>query len=143
MTRASFLFLSQEDVVAAGGLDVEATIDVVEEALRFHAEGDTRLPKKSALLWSDDPGNEETRGRIMAMPAYVGGSIGLAGMKWIPSVPSNPSGLPRGIGLIVLSDPETGLPVAIMDGTIASASRTRSAASPPGSSRRRRAATPP
>ena len=125
MTRAVFRFLSQEDVVAAGGLDVDATIDVVEEALRLHAEGDTRLPKKSALLWSDDPGNEETQGRIMAMPAYVGGSIGLAGMKWIPSVPSNPSrGLPRGIGLIVLSDPETGLPVAIMDGTIVSAART-------------------
>jgi len=125
VSRASFLFLSQEDVVAAGGLDVGATIDVVEEALRLHAEGETRLPKKSALLWSDDPGNEETQGRIMAMPAYVGGSIGLAGMKWIPSVPSNPSrGLPRGIGLIVLSDPETGLPVAIMDGTIVSAART-------------------
>ena len=23
----------------------------------------------------------------MAMPAYVGGSIAMAGMKWIPSVP--------------------------------------------------------
>jgi ornithine cyclodeaminase/alanine dehydrogenase-like protein (mu-crystallin family) len=32
------------DVVAAGGLDVAATIDVVEEALRPRAEGDTRLP---------------------------------------------------------------------------------------------------
>ena len=125
MTEARFRFLSQEDVVAAGGLDVAATIDVVEEALRLHAEGNTRLPKKSALLWSDEPGNEETQGRIMAMPAYVGGSVGLAGMKWIPSVPSNPSrGLPRGVGLIVLSDPETGLPVAIMDGTIVSAART-------------------
>jgi ornithine cyclodeaminase len=125
VTQARFRFLSQEDVVAAGGLDVAATIDVVEEALRLHAEGETRLPKKSALLWSDEPGNEETQGRIMAMPAFVGGSIGLAGMKWIPSVPSNPSrGLPRGVGLVVLSDPETGLPVAIMDGTIVSAART-------------------
>ena len=93
------MFLSQEDVVAAGGLDVAATIDVVEEALRLHAVGDTRLPSKSALMWSDDLGSEETQGRIMAMPAYVGGSIALAGLKWIPSVPSNPArGLPRGIG---------------------------------------------
>ena len=37
--------------MAAGGLDVAATIDVVEEALRLHAEGDTWLPSKSALLW--------------------------------------------------------------------------------------------
>ena len=111
--------------MAAGGLDVAATIDVVEEALRLHAEGDTRLPSKSALLWSDELRSEETDGRIMAMPAYVGGSIALAGLKWIPSVPSNPSrGLPRGIGLIVLTHRETGLPVAVMDGTIVSAART-------------------
>jgi ornithine cyclodeaminase len=123
--EARFLFLSQEDVVEAGGLDMPATIEVVEEALRLHAEGDTRLPSKSALMWSDELGSEETLGRIMAMPAYVGGSIGLVGLKWIPSVPSNPSrGLPRGIGLIVLTDPATGLPVAIMDGTVVSAART-------------------
>ena len=123
--EARFLFLSQEDVLAAGGLDIPATIGVVEEALRLHAEGDTRLPSKSALLWSDELGSEETLGRIMAMPAYVGGSIGLAGLKWIPSVPSNPArGLPRGVGLIVLSAPETGLPVAVMDGTVVSAART-------------------
>jgi N-[(2S)-2-amino-2-carboxyethyl]-L-glutamate dehydrogenase len=125
VSEARFRFLSQEDVVAAGGLDVAATIDVVEEALRLHAEGDTRLPSKSALLWSDELGSEEKDGRIMAMPAYVGGSVGLVGLKWIPSVPSNPSrGLPRGIGLIVLTDPRTGLPVAVMDGTIVSAVRT-------------------
>lgn len=111
--------------MAAGGLDVAATIDVVEEALRLHADGETRLPSKSALLWSDELGSEERDGRIMAMPAFVGGSVGLVGLKWIPSVPSNPSrGLPRGIGLIVLTDPETGLPVAVMDGTIVSAVRT-------------------
>jgi ornithine cyclodeaminase len=123
--EARFVFLSQEDVLAAGGLDIPATIDVVEEALRLHAGGDTRLPKKSSILWSDELDSDETRGRIMAMPAYVGGSIGLAGLKWIPSVPTNPSrGLPRGVGLIVLSDPDTGLPLAVMDGTIVSAART-------------------
>jgi hypothetical protein len=125
VSEARFRFLSQEDVVAAVGLDVAATIDVVEEALRLHAEGDTRLPSKSALLWSDELGSEEKDGRIMAMPAYVGGSIALAGLKWIPSVPSNPSrGLPRGIGLILLTHRGTGLPVAVMDGTIVSAART-------------------
>jgi ornithine cyclodeaminase len=49
----------------------------------------------------------------------------MCGMKWIPSVPDNPSrGLPRGIGVILLSDPDTGLPVAFLDGTVVSAMRT-------------------
>jgi ornithine cyclodeaminase len=61
----------------------------------------------------------------MAMPAYVGGDTAMAGLKWIPSVPANPSrGLPRGIGVILLSHPETGLPQAFMDGTVVSAMRT-------------------
>ena len=46
MSEARFRFLSQEDVVAAGGLDVAATIDVVEEALRLHTvvKREERLP---------------------------------------------------------------------------------------------------
>ncbi len=125
VSGSEFLFLSQEDVVAAGGLEMPATIEVVEEALRLLARGEAILPPKTTIRWSEDIESEETHGRIMAMSAYVGGSIGLAGFKWIPSVPSNPSrGLPRGIGLVVLTDPDTGLPVAVMDGTITSAART-------------------
>ncbi|MGQ0668278.1 MAG: ornithine cyclodeaminase [Actinomycetota bacterium] len=125
MAAAEFLFLSQEDVVAAGGLDMPATIGVVEEALRLIAAGDTILPPKTTIHWSDAIDTDETEGRIIAMPAYVGGSVHLAGFKWIPSVPGNPArGLPRGIGLVVLTDPDTGLPVAVMDGTVTSAMRT-------------------
>jgi hypothetical protein len=36
MSEARFLFLSQEDVVAAGGLDMPETIEIVEHALRLH-----------------------------------------------------------------------------------------------------------
>jgi ornithine cyclodeaminase len=46
-------------------------------------------------------------------------------MKWIPSVPDNATrGLPRGIGVVLLSDRETGLPIAVLDGTVVSAMRT-------------------
>jgi ornithine cyclodeaminase/alanine dehydrogenase-like protein (mu-crystallin family) len=125
MTGASFLFLSQEDVVAAGGLEIRPTIETVAEALRLHARGDTVLPHKPTIRWSADLDSEERDGRIMAMPAYVGGSFGVAGVKWIPSVPSNPArGLPRGIGMVVLTSRETGLPLAVMDGTVVSAMRT-------------------
>ena len=122
---AELLFLSQEDVVAAGGLDMAPTIDVVREAFRLQALGDTRLPSKPTIRWSDAIDSEEREGRIMAMPAYVGGDMDVAGLKWIPSVPDNASrGLPRGIGLIVLTDRVTGLPLAVMDGTVVSAMRT-------------------
>ena len=122
---AELLFLSQEDVVAAGGLEMGPTIEVVREALRLHALGETRLPFKPMIRWGDGLDSEEREGRIMAMPAYVGGAMDVAGLKWIPSVPGNPArGLPRGIGLIVLTARETGLPLAVMDGTVVSAMRT-------------------
>ena len=111
--------------MAAGGLDMDETIAVVDEALRLHAKGEAIAPRKSSILWSDDLDSDERLGRIMAMPAYVGGDLDVAGVKWIPSVPDNASrGLPRGIGLIVLSHRETGLPMAVLDGTVVSAMRT-------------------
>lgn len=125
MAPVDFRVLSQEDVVAAGGLDMDACLATIEETLVLHHRGETVAPQKSALHWSDDLDTDEKLGRIMAMPAFVGGSTAMAGMKWIPSVPSNPErGLPRGIGVILLSTPETGLPVCFMDGTVVSAMRT-------------------
>ena len=125
MAPAELLFLSQEDVVAAGGLDMDACLATIEETLVLHHRGETILPQKSALHWGNGLDTDERDGRIMAMPAYVGGSIAMAGIKWIPSVPQNPArGLPRGIGVILLSDPDTGLPLCVMDGTVISAMRT-------------------
>jgi len=104
---------------------MEPTIGVVRDAFRLQALGDTRLPSKPTIRWSDAIDSEEREGRIMAMPAYVGGDMDVAGLKWIPSVPDNAArGLPRGIGLIVLTDRVTGLPLAVMDGTVVSAMRT-------------------
>ena len=73
VARVEFLVLSQEDVVAAGGLDMDRCLAVIEEALVLHHQGETILPQKSALHWSNDIDTDERLGRIMAMPAYVGG----------------------------------------------------------------------
>jgi ornithine cyclodeaminase len=125
VAAVEYLCLSQEDVVQAGGMDMDACVGAIEEALVLHHRGDAICPQKSALHWTDEIDSDERHGRIMAMPAYVGGSIRMAGMKWIPSVPQNPlRGLPRGIGVILLSDADTGLPVAFLDGTVVSAMRT-------------------
>jgi N-[(2S)-2-amino-2-carboxyethyl]-L-glutamate dehydrogenase len=126
MSGTAFRYLSQEDVVAAGGLDMTAVVDVIERAFRVKAGGEVRMPPKVMITWADEPGTEEKHGRIMAMPGYVGGEFDVAGLKWIPSVPDNPPrrGLPRANALVLLSDRETGLPLGVMDGTVVSAMRT-------------------
>jgi len=126
VSSTEFLYLSQEDVVAAGGTDMAAMVDVIERAFAVKADGAVRMPPKVMITWADEPGTEELHGRIMAMPAYIGGEFDVAGLKWIPSVPDNPSrnGLPRANALVLLTDRAPGLPQAVMDGTVVSAMRT-------------------
>lgn len=126
--KVEFIYLSQEDVIASGGLDMKGTLEAVETSFRLHASGDTILPKKPVLRWGG-PETEETLGRIMAMPAFLGGDLQISGIKWIPSKPSNPSknNLPRANAVIILNEFSTLMPIAIMDGTIISAMRTGAA----------------
>jgi ornithine cyclodeaminase/alanine dehydrogenase len=65
-----------------------------------------------------------------AMPAYLpgpadDGSRDLAGMKWIAGFPGNSAaGLPALHALVVVNDPRTGVPLAILDGAPITAERT-------------------
>ncbi len=128
MSKAEFIYLSQEDVIIAGGLNMGKCMEAVEEALACHARGDMVLPSKTVVRWGD-PETEATKGRINAMPGYLGGKVGKVGIKWIGSSPLNPKthNLPRASGILILNDPETKLPLAIMDSTIISAMRTGAA----------------
>lgn len=65
MAATAFRYLSQEDVVAAGGLDMAAIVDVIERAFRVKAEGQVFMPPKVMITWCDEPGTEEKHGRIM------------------------------------------------------------------------------
>ncbi len=128
MTAVDFLYLSQEDVIAAGGLDMDGTLAAVEETFRLWGMGDYVQPTKPAIRWGP-PISENTRGRVIAMPAYIGGGVDMVGIKWIPSMPMNPvkHGLPRACAMIIINDPHTGVPLAVMDGTVISAMRTGAA----------------
>ena len=79
-SKVEFLYLSQEDVIAAGGLDMAETVKTIETSFRLHALGETILPHKPVLRWGG-PETEETTGRIMAMPAYLGGDLKIAGIS--------------------------------------------------------------
>lgn len=118
------LLLNQEDVIRAGGLDMVHAVNDMDDVFRLKKEGDFVLPPKAVLRWGDTT-SEITRGRFNSMPAFIGGRFNAVGIKWISSVPNNVNiGLPRAIGTIILNDPQTGMPLAIMDGTLISAMRT-------------------
>jgi ornithine cyclodeaminase len=119
-SRVEFLYLSQEDVLATG-ITMPTVMETVEKVLALHDEGRVILPSKVIL----DLGERE-RGRINAMPAYLGGDFEVCGIKWIAGFPPNPIkyGIPRAHALLVLNDSWTGIPLALMDCTYISAMRT-------------------
>ena len=120
MGQNDFIYLSQEDVLSTG-IGMGQVLDIVESVFALHDSGEVNLPSKVIL----DLGERE-RGRINAMPAYVAGDFEICGMKWIAGFPKNPAkyGIPRAHALTILNDAETGVPLAIMDGTYISAMRT-------------------
>lgn len=122
MSRAvKFLYLTQEQVIECGGLDMVQTVAAVEKVFRLLHQGQCIEPQAPIIHWNGIHGR-----RISMHPAYVGGDVQVTGIKWIPSNPENPvkRNMPRANALIVLNDPETGFPLAVMDGTVISAMRT-------------------
>ncbi|MEM1509256.1 MAG: ornithine cyclodeaminase family protein [Thermofilaceae archaeon] len=122
-----FLYLRQEEVVKAGVLDFEAALKDIEEVLRMLARGEVEMPPKAGLEFFFPDGSQ--KGHILAMPAYLR-KLGIAGVKWAAGFFKNPElySLPHGIDVVILSDPESGRPLAIMDGTLITAVRTGSVA---------------
>jgi len=113
------LYLSRADVEAAGP-PMEEIIVSLGMMFREKAAGRTEMPPKPGIHTRPDA-------FIHAMPAYIP-ALNAAGMKWVSSYPGNRlRGLPNITGLIVLNDPETGLPLAVMDASWITAKRTGAA----------------
>ncbi len=122
--RAEWLYLDQESVLAAGALDMKLAMAAVREALELLAQGECRQPPKLVLRGADNAASE-SRGRINGLCAVLGTPARAMGMKWIASFPANRArGWPRASALIILNSPQTGLPLAVLDGTLISAMRT-------------------
>lgn len=119
--NVKFLFLSQEDVIAAGGLDMAKTVECVEKSFSLLDKGEAMEPDPPMLMFGGQAGR-----RVTMHPAYVGGDVGTVGLKWTPANPDNPRtiGMPRATAMNIINDPITGHPLAVMDGTIISAMRT-------------------
>lgn len=135
-TRIDFLYLSEEDMVAAGVTDMAACVDTMERTFALLHSGDYRMAGSNnnshgaMVTFPDDspfpemPANTDDR-RFMAMPAYLGGEFRTAGVKWYGSnIDNRMRGLPRSILMFTLSDADTGAPLAFMSANLLSAYRT-------------------
>jgi ornithine cyclodeaminase/alanine dehydrogenase len=116
---ADMLYLSRADVERVG-LDMPTLIGLLAMGFAEKARGGVEMPPKPGIHPRPDA-------FIHAMPAAIA-SLGAAGLKWVSGYPQNTArGLPYISGLIVLNDPETGIPVAVMDCTWITAQRTGAA----------------
>ncbi|MBW1748058.1 MAG: hypothetical protein JRJ34_06540 [Deltaproteobacteria bacterium] len=114
------LYLSQKDVVSVG-LTMTEIIETLEVAFREKGRGNTEMPPKPGI----HPGGEDNF--IHAMPAYIP-ALNAAGVKWVSGFPGNQKkGLPYITGLLILNDPETGIPISVMDCVWITAVRTGAA----------------
>ena len=103
------LLLTRADIeaVAPGLAEI---VDLTERTYLLEARGQADVPIKVGV----HPHGRHTF--LHALPAWIPGDRAL-GMKWISYFPGNfDKGWPDSSGLIVLNDPEHGLPVAIMEG---------------------------
>jgi len=111
-------YLNEKDLRSVG-LNWNDTIDAIEDAVACLGAKDFAQPVKPYLRYGD-PVN-----RIIAMPAFVGGKVNLAGIKWIASFPENiDNGIPRAHAVVILNNAETGKPVSIINTALLSIIRT-------------------
>ena len=135
-SKIDFLYLSEPDMIKAGVKDMKCCVDVMEDRLITLYNGDYVMGGANhnshgcMIMFPDDPQfpgmpkNADDR-RFMAMPAYLGGSYQMAGMKWYGSnVENKKVGLPRSILMMMLNDKDTGAPLALMSANLVSAYRT-------------------
>lgn len=119
MKEMKLLYLSQADVIATG-VTMREIIEAVETAFREKGGGGTEMPPKPGVHSMPDA-------FIHAMPAYIP-ALHAIGMKWVSGYPGNgDKGLPYINGLLILNDPETGVPISVMDCVWITAKRTGAA----------------
>ena len=116
MTGGTLLYLSRDDLESLG-IGMLEVVEAVDRGCAAKGRGEVVMPPKLSLHGAGDAYSQ-------VMAATLPGAGGL-GAKWVTLFPDNASrGLPITNGLVVLSDPETGLPAAVMDAGAITAWRT-------------------
>src|SRR5438046_4307089 len=108
------LFLNEEQV--RKHLSMAELIPAMEKALIDFSRGKVTQPVRS-IITVDPPG-----GFLGLMPALTADGLGLKAVTFYPS--NAERGIPTHMATIFLVDPETGTPLAIMDGRLITEQRT-------------------
>ncbi|GAA3825969.1 2,3-diaminopropionate biosynthesis protein SbnB [Streptomyces chiangmaiensis] len=120
----TFAVISGDQVQQALRGREKQIVELVEATYRLHGAGDSVNPPSYFLRFPDRP-----TARIIALPASIGGSVNVDGLKWISSFPANvEAGLPRASAVLILNDHDTGYPFACLESSIISATRTAASA---------------
>jgi alanine dehydrogenase len=114
------LLLTDQDIKKQ--LEINEVLEVVEQAFREKGLGKVQMPAKTYLYY------ERYDGDLRVMPAYME-SMDISAVKVVNVHPKNRRyNLPTVMATIILIDPKTGTPQAIMDGTDITSARTGAAA---------------
>lgn len=115
-SAAALLYLSRSDLESLG-LTMLEVVDAVDAGCAAKGRGEVVMPPKLSLH-----GEGDAYAQVMAATLPADGGMGA---KWVTLFPQNAGrGLPVTNGLVVLSDPATGLPAAVMDAATVTAWRT-------------------
>ncbi len=114
--RIESLYLSQEDLLEAGCLDLRMAMTAAEDAMLAFRAGEILFPEKIVQIF-----DEGTQERINCLPATLLKEK-VCGVKWVSVFPPNPEkyGVQNLSAVIILSEIEKGFPIAYMDGTLCS-----------------------
>ena len=119
MPQGRLLYLSRNDVEKVN-LPMAEIIEALDQMFVEKGKGKAEMPPKPGI-------HPRLNAFLHAMPAYIP-SLESAGVKWVSGYPENQKkGLPYISGLLILNDPETGLPITVMDCTWITAKRTGAA----------------
>jgi ornithine cyclodeaminase len=124
VTAPNFYVVPGSTVKTVIGANKDRVFEAVETAYRLHAAKDAVNPDSYFLRYADKPNS-----RIIALPAHLGGAVQKSGIKWISSFPDNTaSNLARASAVLILNDASTGYPIACIEASLISATRTAASA---------------
>lgn len=119
MSNIPIKVISQEDVAQIFKGKADAIYGIIEDSFKKYLAGDIIMPDKISQIF-----DEQSQNRINCMPATLINEK-ICGMKWVSVFPSNaPKGIQNVTGVMLISELETGFPVAVIDGTLSTKMRT-------------------